>query len=126
MALAIEGAALILVDNIEGQFGSKALAAALTSMTWKDRVLGLSETREAPLSAVWLLTGNNIGFRTEQLLKQKVHLRWIIFHEHEARVEFLLGVAVFAGNDLLQQRSGPLLIFPDFVKQILNICCVCC
>ena len=63
LAIAMEGTPVVLLDNLEGRLGSKSLAAALTAETWKDRLLGVSATVEAPLRAVWLATGNNLGFR---------------------------------------------------------------
>jgi hypothetical protein len=63
IALALEGAAVVLLDNVDGRLGSKSLASALTGTTWKGRLLGENANVEAPLRAVWLATGNNIGFR---------------------------------------------------------------
>lgn len=63
LAVALEGAPVVLLDNVDGRLGSRSLAAALTAETWKDRLLGVSAMVEAPLRAVWLCTGNNIGFR---------------------------------------------------------------
>lgn len=59
-ALAICGDPLINIDNIVNGLGSAALDAALTSTTWKDRILGKSEMVELPLWAVWSATGNNV------------------------------------------------------------------
>ena len=55
-----EGSTVITIDNLEGPLASAALAAALTSATWQDRILG--ETRMIHLAqrATWLATGNNI------------------------------------------------------------------
>ncbi len=65
LALAMEGTPLVLIDNAISPFGSQSLAAALTATTWSDRVLGVSETRTAPLRAVWMITGNNLQFRRD-------------------------------------------------------------
>lgn len=59
-ALAICGDPLVLIDNVTGPLGSAALDAALTSTTWKDRILGRNEMVEMPLNAVFFATGNNI------------------------------------------------------------------
>lgn len=62
-ALAVSGTALVLLDNLSGSLGSDSLAAALTATDWEDRVLGQTEMVRVPLRAVWLGTGNNLGFR---------------------------------------------------------------
>ena len=58
-ALAANGERLVLVDNIDGKFGSASLDAALTGTVWKDRRLGHTELLEAPLRMTWLASGNN-------------------------------------------------------------------
>ena len=58
-ALAANGERLVLVDNIDGKFGSASLDAALTGTVWKDRRLGHTELVEAPLRMTWLASGNN-------------------------------------------------------------------
>ena len=40
-ALAIEGATLVLIDNIVGNLGGPSMDAALTATEWSDRILGL-------------------------------------------------------------------------------------
>jgi hypothetical protein len=59
-AALLEGATVITIDNLEGKLESSSLAAALTSVTWKDRILGRSETATLPQRATWFATGNNI------------------------------------------------------------------
>ena len=56
----MEGAAIIVIDNVEGLLVSPALAAALTMAVWKDRVLGFSRTVEVPIECTWIATGNNV------------------------------------------------------------------
>lgn len=63
LALGIEGAAVVLIDNANGVFGSNSLAAALTANTWSDRLLGVSKTLTVVLRMTWLLTGNNVSFK---------------------------------------------------------------
>lgn len=62
-AIALEGAATILLDNVSGAFGSNTISAALTAEIWEDRKLGITASRKAPLRAVWFLTGNNVTFK---------------------------------------------------------------
>ena len=54
------GARSLVWDNIVGTFDSPAMAAALTSGSFTDRVLGKSESVSVPNRAVMLMTGNNL------------------------------------------------------------------
>ena len=62
-SLAVEGAQVILLDNVSGTLGSNTLAAALTATEWEDRILGTNTVVRVPLRVVWMATGNNLGFR---------------------------------------------------------------
>lgn len=58
-----EGDPVAVIDNIERPFGSAALCSILTQTTWRDRVLGKSQTLSLPTSnTTWIATGNNIVF----------------------------------------------------------------
>lgn len=58
-----EGQPVACIDNIERPFGSDALCSILTQRTWRDRVLGKSETLSLPTTnTLWIATGNNIAF----------------------------------------------------------------
>src|SRR5690606_24926861 len=59
VAIGREGAELALIDNVDRPLGSDVLAAALTSTTWRGRVLGQSATVEVPVP-VFAATGNNV------------------------------------------------------------------
>jgi len=65
LTLAIEGTPLVLFDNLEGTVGSSILAAAITSETWADRLLGVSKVVRAPLRPTWLATGNGLTFTSD-------------------------------------------------------------
>jgi hypothetical protein len=61
--VAISGERLLLLDNVSGVFGCPALDAALTAVSWSDRVLGTNKmVKDVPLSTIWFATGNNIQF----------------------------------------------------------------
>lgn len=77
---AIEGRACVLIDNIEGRFGSPTLAAVLTSAEWTDRLLGSMRSYSGPISTVWIGTANNASISTD-LARRTVHVRL------DARVE---------------------------------------
>ena len=59
------GAPIVLLDNVTHTLESGVLAAALTSRTWSDRLLGKSETVSAPNNCLWIATGNNLDFGSE-------------------------------------------------------------
>jgi len=65
LIIGLEGAPIVLLDNVNGSLGSQSLAAALTARTWKGRLLGVSASAEMPLDAIWLTTGNNTSFRSD-------------------------------------------------------------
>ncbi|MGA7329524.1 MAG: hypothetical protein WBX25_34850 [Rhodomicrobium sp.] len=54
-----KGSRAIIVDNIEGNFRSTALAAFLTSPRFSDRIMALSESADFPTDTLMMLTGNN-------------------------------------------------------------------
>jgi hypothetical protein len=60
-ALALAGDRLVLFDNLDGKFGNATLDAALTTTSWKDRLLGVNRVIEAPLYMTWFATGNNVA-----------------------------------------------------------------
>jgi hypothetical protein len=43
LPLAVAGVPIVLIDNIAGEFGSEAMEMVLTSNTFRDRKLGVSE-----------------------------------------------------------------------------------
>lgn len=90
-SLALAGELMILIDNVAaGQpIGGAPLDAALTSTTWKDRILGRTETTsELPLRAVWFATGNNLSFKTD-ILRRVIPVRIVTDEERpEERQEF--------------------------------------
>jgi hypothetical protein len=64
-SLALAGDRLVLFDNLEGKFGNQVLDAALTGISWKDRLLGFNRIAEAPLYMTWYATGNNVFVATD-------------------------------------------------------------
>jgi hypothetical protein len=59
-AALLAGATAITIDNVVYSLASVHLAAALTSRTWEDRILGRSELARLPQRATWMATGNNL------------------------------------------------------------------
>ena len=62
LALLLEGAGVISIDNVERPLGDPVLCSVLTQELWKDRVLGISKTATVPTTATWMATGNNMMF----------------------------------------------------------------
>ena len=63
-AALVAGDLMIVFDNLTGQLGNDALAAALTAETWTARRFGRNDQQlSAPNHAVWVATGNNLQLR---------------------------------------------------------------
>lgn len=62
LSILIEGDPIICYDNIEKPLRSSSLCATLTQCEYKDRLLGVSETRTVLTNATFLATGNNLTF----------------------------------------------------------------
>jgi hypothetical protein len=60
-ATLLSGTALILLDNVEAPLLAGSLAAALTTETWSDRILGQSAMVTLPQKVTWVATGNNLA-----------------------------------------------------------------
>lgn len=73
-ALAIEGATLVLIDNIVGTLGGPSMDAALTATEWSDRILGSSTTVKLPLAITWYATGNNVAL-VGDMQRRVLHVR---------------------------------------------------
>jgi len=69
-----ERRAVIILDNLVRPLDSGALASALTTATWEDRVLGKNETIRVPVRCIWVATGNNVRLSTE-LARRFVRIR---------------------------------------------------
>lgn len=63
-AALIGAAPVILLDNLT-RLDARPLMAALTSDTWRGRVLGQSRIVDVPNRALWLATGNNVSLSDE-------------------------------------------------------------
>jgi hypothetical protein len=63
LSLLLEGRRFIVLDNIDEPLDSTALATALTSEFFEDRLLGQSQIVRVVQNAVWVVTGNNIRLK---------------------------------------------------------------
>jgi putative DNA primase/helicase len=89
----IKGPVFILLDNLRRRLTSGSLAAALTSVTWEDRRLGVSEIITAPNRAVWLATGNNVAL-SDEIARRTVLIRL------DAKIDMPWKRTVFRHSDL--------------------------
>jgi hypothetical protein len=58
---------VVILDNLPAEIGDEALDRLLTSSTWKDRVLGVSEAPPMPVVSTWWGTGNNTEARSDSI-----------------------------------------------------------
>lgn len=79
-AIAIAADRVVLLDNLEGNFGHDTLDRALTCTRWKDRILGRSEQVDLPLQTVWYATGNNVQVGADTA-RRLVHIRLDVLEE---------------------------------------------
>ena len=72
--LAVEGERLVLLDNLAGAVGNDVLDMALTSDSWKDRLLGGNQVYNGPLNVTWFATGNNVQLAADTA-RRVCHIR---------------------------------------------------
>ena len=58
---------IALIDNLTQCLKSPHLAAVLTALVWKDRILGKSEMITLPNLCTWLATANNLSVNDDHL-----------------------------------------------------------
>lgn len=57
--------AFIFIDNLRRRLDSASVSSAITSPTWEDRILGISEMVRIPVRAAWVASGNNPAVSSE-------------------------------------------------------------
>ena len=84
----IEGRPVISFDNIKFVVDSGVLAAVLTATVWTDRMLGSTRMVQAPVTSIWVITGNNVRLSGE-ITRRTVRSRMDARVEHpEDRKDF--------------------------------------
>jgi hypothetical protein len=73
-AILREAHAAVLFDNVGQPLTSGTLAAALTAVSWEDRILGRNESINVPVNCVWVTTANNPTMTTE-IARRSVRIR---------------------------------------------------
>jgi hypothetical protein len=56
---------VVLIDNVRKPLDSGALASAITSVVWEDRLLRHNRTVRLPVRSAWIATGNNVVLSNE-------------------------------------------------------------
>ena len=70
----LKGQSYIYFDNLVGKVRSAALAGAITSTQWTDRLLGTMTSVTLPVECVWVATGNNCQL-DEDIVRRSVWIR---------------------------------------------------
>jgi len=65
---------VILIDNVTVPLDSGELSSALTAETWRDRILGKSQTIELLVRCIWVATANNPELSTE-MVRRSIRIR---------------------------------------------------
>jgi hypothetical protein len=95
----VAGREVYLFDNLTGTVGNAAIAAALTTTPWLDRILTTNTEYSGPLRTVWYATGNNIDW-AEDVARRVLPIRLLTDMErpeerpasdfkHERLVEYI-------------------------------------
>ncbi|MBO9539664.1 bifunctional DNA primase/polymerase [bacterium] len=88
-SLAMEGARMVVFDNVARSIGGPALDAALTSTWWRGRILGTNRTFSGPLKPFWGATGNNIPVKGD-MVRRVVSIRMAsMVEDPETRQDFV-------------------------------------
>ena len=73
-SVALSGAPYLLFDNIKHKFGGGEIENLLTTGRWTDRLLGLNERVDLPVTTVCIGTGNNCSL-TSDMVGRTCHVR---------------------------------------------------
>jgi hypothetical protein len=68
------GSPFIFIDNLRRRLDSAAIASAITSPAWEDRILGASSVVKIPVRCVWIASGNNPALSSE-MARRTVRIR---------------------------------------------------
>ena len=73
-AIVLAGDPIVLIDNVTRMLRSSAFDAVLTSTTYSDRVLGVTQERRIPVRACFVVTANNANLSPD-LVRRSIHCR---------------------------------------------------
>jgi hypothetical protein len=69
-----EGPSVVVIDNLRRLLDSAAVASALTTTVWEDRLLGGNVMARLPVRCAWIATGNNASLSNE-IARRTVRIR---------------------------------------------------
>ncbi len=104
-AFAIGGERMVLFDNLAGSVGNDVFDNALTSISWKDRILGGNTNYEGPLHVTWYGTGNNVQLGADTA-RRTCHIR---MESLEERPEHKEGFRHLKLREYVRRRRGKFL-----------------
>ncbi len=99
----------ILLDNLSGAVGGDHLAAALTSPTYRGRVLGQSAEVMAPTRTLWVATGINI-FPSADLVRRTLTIKLDAKTERPELRQFAIDPVAWAAEHLAEMQAAALSI----------------
>jgi len=70
----LTGPTVFMIDNLRRRLEASSLSAAITGLTWEDRVLGHTEMVHVPVRCAWLATGNNPTL-SEEIARRTTRIR---------------------------------------------------
>jgi hypothetical protein len=96
---------IIHFDNVSGVMRSSTLAGLLTSATWGDRPLGVTEWVGTPNDRLWMITGNNLLLGGD-LVRRTL---WVAIDPHVPHPERRTGFAIADLEQWVTERRGEIL-----------------
>jgi hypothetical protein len=73
-AALLDGPSFIFIDDFKRRLDSSALASAITSATWSDRILSKSKIVRLPIRCGWITSGNNPTLSSE-IARRSIRIR---------------------------------------------------
>ena len=70
----VQGAPVIVIDNVRHRLDSAALASALTEAFVEERILGHTRMARIPARRIWVFTGNNLQM-SDEIRRRTVRIR---------------------------------------------------
>jgi hypothetical protein len=127
-AILSTGPSVAVFDNVLRKLNSGTLAGLLTSVIWRDRLLGKTQTLELPNRTVWVVTGNNLQM-SDEIARRTVWIRqdskrdqpwtregfrhadlpgWVTRHRHELVWAFLVLIQNWIARGMQPSNNKPL------------------
>lgn len=109
LAALLGGRRAILLDNLSGAVGGDHLAAALTSATYRGRILGQSAEVMVPTRTLWIGTGINL-FPSADLVRRTLTIRLDAKTERPELRQFDIDPITWTREHLAEMQAAALAI----------------